>query len=186
MACKPRNRRLHWSFKILRTIAHECVTSSLHMMKSLIIKSTEAIPLDKRPSRNIPRRAGTPSSGFESNSGGSTATDSDGYTSGALNSDEGLRNIETSSDANPPSISVSRTLNTSTTNPYPARVLTLISGSSYSSGVYRPLASLVQSHSPVTVVTSPPRKRRRMLCKPGQVMKDAYLKGIQWTRTFVF
>ena len=39
--------------------------------------------------------------------------------------------------------------------------------------------------APVGADSSPPRKRRRMLCKPGKVMKDAYFKGIQWTRLFV-
>ena len=67
----------------------------------------------------------------------------------------------------------------------PTRALTPNSRSSYSSGDYRPLASLTQAQSPVTAESSPPRKRRKMLCKPGKVMKNAYFKGIQWTRTFV-
>ena len=66
-----------------------------------------------------------------------------------------------------------------------ARALTPNSGSSYSSGDYRPLASLTQEPAPTVVESSPPRKRRKVLCKPGKVMKDAYFKGIQWTRSFV-
>ena len=158
----------------------------IQRMKSLLRKVTKGNLLHKRPSRNIPRRAGTPGPGYESSSGGeSTAADIDGYRSGALNSDKDLRNFETSSEANPPTISASRILDTKTTNSDPTRVLTQNSCNSYSSGDYRPLAFLAQAHSPVTVVTSPARKRRRMLCKPSKVMKDAYFEGIQWTRTFV-
>ena len=171
---------------IFRTIADESVISSFQMMKSLVIKVTEGIPLDKRLSRNVPRRASTPGPGYESSLGGeSTAAESDGYTSGAINSDEDLRSIETASEGNPPLVRPSKTLNISLENPDPARVLTPNSGSSYSSGDYRHLVSLCQAQSPVPVTTSPPRKRRERLSKPGKVMKDSYFKGIQWTRTFV-
>ena len=117
--------------------------------------------------------------------GESTAAESDGYTSGAINSDEDLGNIATASEGNPPLVRPSKTLNISLENPDPARVLTPNSGSSYSSGDYRHLVSFSQAQSPVPVTTSPPRKRRKRLSKPGKVMKDAYFKGIQWTRTFV-
>ena len=50
---------------ILRTIADESVISSFQMMKSLVIKVTEGVPLDKRLSRNVPRRASTPGPGYE-------------------------------------------------------------------------------------------------------------------------
>ena len=171
---------------VLRTIADESVLSSFHMMKSLLTKLTEGIPLNKRTSRNIPRRSATPGPGYESSSGGeSTGIESDGYTSGAMDTDEDMRNIETGSEGCPPIISASKTLDTAVDQHDPARVLTPCSGSSYSSGDYRPLASLSQAQAPVGADSSPPRKRRRMLCKPGKVMKDAYFKGIQWTRPFV-
>ena len=32
-----------------------------------------------------------------------------------------------------------------------------------------------------SAIPSPPRKRRKMLSRPGKVMKPAYFKGIQWT-----
>ena len=58
----------------------------------------------KRPSRNIPRRASTLGPGYESISGGeSTAADSDDYTSGAMDTDEDIRNIETGTESCPPS-----------------------------------------------------------------------------------
>ena len=171
---------------VLRTIADESVLSSFHMMKSLLVKVTEGIPLNKKPSRNIPRRSATPGPGQESSSGGESASaDSDGYTSGAIDTDEDFRNIETGSEGSSPFVSASKTLATVLGEPGPSRVATPNSGSSYSSADYRPLASLTQAQSPVTSNPSPPRKRRKMLCKPGKVMKDAYFKGIQWTRTFV-
>ena len=171
---------------ILRTVADESVLSSFHMMKSLLVKVTEGIPLNKRPSRNIPRRSATPGPGCASSSGGeSSGTNSDGYTSGAIDTDEDLCNIDTGSEGFTPVVSASKTLNSATSDMGLARALTPNSGSSYSSGDYSPLASLTQETTPTTVETSPPRKRTKMLCKPGKVMKDAYFKGIQWTRSFV-
>ena len=94
-------------------------------------------------------------------------------------------NVETSLEGCPPTVSASRTLDTMAANPDPLRVLIPDSGSIYGSAGYRRLASLAQAESPVTVVASPPRKLKRMPRKPGKVMKLAYFKGIQWTRTFV-
>ena len=34
-------------------------------------------------------------------------------------------------------------------------------------------------------VSSPPRKRRRLMSRPGKIMKPVYFKGIQWTKVFV-
>ena len=73
--------------------------SSFHMMKCLLIKVTEGIPLDKRPSRNISRRSGSTAVGYNSSSvGESPLAESDGYNSGAIHSDEDLHNLETSSE----------------------------------------------------------------------------------------
>ena len=171
---------------ILRTVADESVLSSFHMEKSLLVKVTEGIQLNKRPSRNIPRRSATPGPGCASSSGGeSSGTNSDGYTSGAIDTNEDLCNIDTGSEGFTPVVSASKTLNLASSDMGLARALTPNSGSSYSSGDYRPLASLTQGPALTTVESSPPRKRRKKLCKPGKVMKDAYFKGIQWTRTFV-
>ena len=146
---------------MLRTITDESVISSFHMMKSLLMKVTEGAPLNKRSSRNIPRRAGTPGPGCESSSEGeSTAVESDGYTSGAINSDEDFRNIDTSSGDYPSTISASRTLDTFGTAMDASRVLTPNSGSSFSSGDYRPLASLTQAQSPVTDHQSSPQTKK--------------------------
>ena len=75
---------------ILRTIADESVISYYHMMKSLLLHATQRAPRDKR-SKGNPRRCATPdrtcpeNSGDETSMGGNTT---DGYTSGAINSDE--------------------------------------------------------------------------------------------------
>ena len=47
---------------------------------------------------------------------------------------------------------------------------------------YEPLANLTAASSPLS---SPPRKKRRLQVRSGKIMKEAYFKGIQWTRIFV-
>ena len=47
---------------------------------------------------------------------------------------------------------------------------------------YEPLATLTTDQASAS---SPPRKRRRLPGCTGKIMKEAYFKGIQWTRTFV-
>ena len=64
-------------------------------------------------------------------------------------------------------------------------VTTPTSGSGYSSTDHQVLSELRRVRETATTSMSPPRKRRRLLSMPGKYMKDAYFKGIQWTRTFV-
>ena len=66
-----------------------------------------------------------------------------------------------------------------------AEVTTPTSGSGYSRTDHQPLSVLRRPRETDVATPSPPRKRRKLLSKPGKVMKDAYFKGIQWTRTFV-
>ena len=81
------------------------------MMKSLLVRVTQGNPLDKRPSGNLNRRSGTVVPGYESSSGeDSTVSETYGYTSGALNSNEDLRNLYTSSEGYPATVSASRNL----------------------------------------------------------------------------
>ena len=135
---------------VLRSIADESVLSSFHMMKSLLMKVNEGIPLDRRPSLNIPRRSATPGPGYESSSGGeSTSTNS-----GAIDTNEDLYNIETGSEGCPPNISASKTLDMNASDLDPARARTPNSGSSYSNGDNCPLAFLSQAQSPVTAKSS--------------------------------
>ena len=176
---------------ILRTIADESALSSYHMMKSLLLHATTGIPQDKK--KKMPRRCPTParhlaeSSGEEDNQGGGA---SDGYTSGAINSDEdpfllgSISGTDVVSEMDPSALTPA--LN-SGTRPSTSRAnnATPTSGSEYSSADYQPLSVLGRSREAEAALPSPPRKRRKMLCKPGKVMKDAYFKSIQWTRTFV-
>ena len=139
----------------LRTITDVSVLSSFHMT-SLLVKVTEGIPLYKRPSRNIPRRSARPGPVYEFSPGGeSTETNNDGYTSGAIPTDEDIRNIETGSEGFPPNVSASKASDMSVSDIGPARAITPNSGSSYSSGDYRPLASLTQVQTPITANSSP-------------------------------
>ena len=176
---------------ILRTVADESVISSYHMMKSVLLHATMGAPQDKK--KSMPRRCPTParrrsgSSGDESSFGGNTT---DGYTSGAFNSDEDPYQVgsisgtdgvsETGPAARLPETSLGLTPSTSR-----AEVTTPTSGSGYSSTDHQPLSVQRRPREPDLASPSPPRKRRKMLSKPGKVMKDAYFKGIQWTRTFV-
>ena len=72
-----------------------------------------------------------------------------------------------------------------TPNTSRAEVTTPTSGSGYSSTDHQPLSVLRRPRESDVATPSPPRKRRKLLSKRGKVMKDAYSKGIQWTRTFV-
>ena len=60
-----------------------------------------------------------------------------------------------------------------------------IPSSGFSEGDYAPLSTIRASPTATPSGRSPPRKRRRMISKPGKVTKPAYFKGIQWTRIFV-
>ena len=159
------------------------------MMKSLLLHATSGTSQDKK--RSMPRRCPTParrpssSSGDEGSFGRNT---SDGYTSGAFNTDEDPYQVgsisgpdgvsETGSRTKLPETPLRFTPSTSR-----AEVTTPTSGSGYSSSDLQPLSVLRRSREPDVATPSPPRKRRKMLSKPGKVMKDAYFKGIQWTRT---
>ena len=49
---------------------------------------------------------------------------------------------------------------------------------------YQPLSQLCSTPEGPSP-SRPARKRRRLACSTGKVMKEAYLNGIKWTRTFV-
>ena len=161
------------------------------MMKSLLLHATTGTPQDKK--KSMPRRCPTParrlsgSSGDESSYGGNTT---DGYTSGAINSDKdpyqigSISGTDGVSEPGPAARHPETTLGPSPSTSR-AEVTTPTSGSGYSSTDHQPLSVLRLPREPDPASLSPPRKRRKRLSKPGKVMKDAYFKGIQWTRTFV-
>ena len=175
---------------ILRTIADESVLSSYHMMKSLLLHATQGVSRDKR--KGLPRRCATPARGFSESSGDETnpsGDTTDGYTSGAINSDEDPYNLgsisgtETANEVDP-------LFAVGTAEGYSGALdqsgsRTPASGSGYSPTDYQPLSVLRRGGKSADNKMSPPRKRLKLMSKPGKVMKDAYFKGIQWTRTFV-
>ena len=169
---------------ILRTVAEESVISSYHMMKSLQLHTTSGDPQDKN--RSLPRRCATParqvyeSSGDESSLGGHTT---DGYTSGAINSDEDPYQLGSISGTDglgefDPPVKVPET--PLGVNPHTSRTeaTTPTSGSGYSSTDHQQLSELRRARETTTTSAIPPRKRRRLLSKYGKYMKDAYFKGI--------
>ena len=113
----------------------------------------------------------------------------DGYTSGTFNSDEdpcqlgSISGTDGLSEFDPPVTAPGTPFGVSLqTNR--TEVTTPTSGSGYSSTDHQPLSELRRARETATTSVSP-RKRKRLLSKPGKYMKDAYSKGIQWTRTFV-
>ena len=113
----------------------------------------------------------------------------DGYTSGAINSDEDPYNLGSISGTEPaneadPLFTVGKAVGHSGALDQSGSH-TPASGSGYSPTDYQPLSVLRHEKRSTANTASPPRKRRKLMSKPGKVMKDAYFKGIQWTRTFV-
>ena len=176
---------------VLRTVSDESVLSSYHMMKSLLLHATRGAPQDKK--RPMPKRCATPARPFTDSSGDESNFEghvSDSYTSGAFNTDEDPYQLGSSSgtdclsESDPLSLTPRARKVHATITPR-VDTATPNSGSGYSSADYQPLSSLGRIPEHETQDRSPARKRRKLLSKPGKVMKDAYFKGIQWTRTFV-
>ena len=122
----------------------------------------------------------------QSDSPGPDGQDSDvgteGYTSGALSSeDEFVINSQRTgkelSIVPPPSPPGQG----SSSTPGPSSTLEVPSPG-FCSTDYEPLATLTADQASAS---SPPRERRRLPGRTGKIMKEAYFKGIQWTRTFV-
>ena len=176
---------------VLRTVSDESVLSSYHMMKSLLLHATRGAPQDRK--RPMPKRCATPARPFTDSSGDESSYEghtSDGDTSGAFNTDEdpyqlgSISGTDYLSETDPLALTpIARTTNVRGATR--AETATPTSGSGYSSTDYQPLSTIGRLPEQETQTRSPPRKRRRLLSKPGKVMKDAYFKGIQWTRTFV-
>ena len=169
---------------ILRAVSTETITSSLHQMKNIL---EEAIRVGIR-SQGTPQGSGKQRIKLfrkQSGSLGSGAEDSDvgteGYTSGALSSEDEfvINSQRTGKDLNinPPPSPPDQS---STSTPVPSSAQQVPSPG-FCSTDYEPLATLTTDQASA----SSPRKRRRLPGRTGKIMKEAYFKGIQWTRTFV-
>ena len=153
---------------ILMTIADESDLSSYHMMKSLLLHATLGVSRDKR--KGLPRRCSTHARGFVESSGDETnpsGNTTDGYTSGAVNSDEdpytlgSISGTETANEADPlftvgTAVGHSGALDQSGSH-------TPASRSGYSPTDYQPLSVLRHGRRSVDNKASPPRKRRKLM-----------------------
>ena len=139
--------------------------------------------------KTVQRTAATPHRLSDSSDGG---TDTEGYstdcyTSGALPSDEEIAAYDKSPITHFTPTSCAKEsqgdekLDKTTLSPTQFG----IPSPGFSEGDYAPLSSMRESPTVTPTGRSPPRKRRRMVSKPGKVMKPAYFKGIQWTRVLV-
>ena len=176
---------------VLKTISDETILSSFHLMKSLLLQATSGKVLTKERCRHVSRSSRpvvghTSSSGDESTDMGSN---SGGYTSGAFNTDDEPGSLsfclekEVTQPQGGTEDLAGQCAGTSCTDllqetaPSP--------GSGYSLGDYAPLSTLITKPGKTPATKSPPKKRRRYEGRPGKTMKEAYFKGIHWTKTFV-
>ena len=168
---------------ILRVVSTETITSSLHQMKNIL---EEAIRVRSQGTQQGLSKQRIKCFRKQSDRPGQDGQDSDvgteGYTSGALSSeDEFVNNSQRTAKElsivpppSPPGQGSSSTPGPSSTHQVPSP--------GFCSTDYEPLATLTADQ---VSASSPPRKRRRLPGRTGKIMKEAYFKGIQWNRTFV-
>ena len=174
---------------ILRTTS-ETVQSSVHVMKAILMHAAQGGIQKLSNFRETLQRTTSASQHVSDSPDGGTDTEgysTDGYTSGAIPSDEDIANFDVSPSTHfAPAYGVTDPLNSedpTKTTLSPAQFGVPSPG--FSEGDYAPLSSIRASPSATPTGRSPPCKRRWIISKPGNVMKPAYFKGIQWTRIFV-
>ena len=176
---------------VMKTISDETILSSFHLMKSLLLQATSGKVLTKEKCRHVGGH--TPGGRRSPSSSGDETTDVDspneGYTSGAFNTEDEPGSLsfclEKETEGRESLTATSAQPRTITENPAARRDTSMSPGSNYSIGDYAPLSSLVSKPGKAVQQKSPPRKRRKFTGKPGKTMKEAYFKGILWTKTFV-
>ena len=172
---------------VLKTMSDETILSSFHLMKSLLLQAISGKVSSKERCRHM--SSFTASGRQEPSSSEYETTDIDspneGYTSGAINTDDDPGSLSFCIDdkeAGPGVATVPEVLNT---DQEALLEVPLSPGSGYSLGDYAPLSSLRATATNKSASKGPPRKRRRLVGRPGKVMKEAYFKGIRWTKIFV-
>ena len=176
---------------VMKTISEETILSSFHLMKSFLLQATSGKILSKENCRHVGGL--TPGGRRSPSSSGDETTDVDspneGYTSGAFNTDDEPGSLsfclEKETEGHESLTAPSAQPHTITGNPAAMRVTSMSPGSNYSIRDYAPLSSLVPKPGKAAQQKSSPRKRRKFMGKPGKTMKEAYFKGILWTKTFV-
>ena len=162
---------------LLKVVSDEAVSSSLHTMHSLVNEALKAGSRMNRewavPGGSRAPRTNSESSAEDTSRGGHTTDD---YTSGALSSDDDfitrrptLPQVSTDNQATSTDVVTSSEM---------------IPSPGFTASDYRPLSQLCAPQSPEGP-KRPVRKRRKVAGSTGKVMKEAYFKGIKWTKTFV-
>ena len=170
---------------ILRAVSTETITSSLHQMKN-ILEEAIRVGVRSQGTSQGPGKQRIKCFRKQADSPGPDGQDSDigteGYTSGALSSEDEfvINSQRTGKELNiipppsPPGQDSSLTPGLTPMHQVPSP--------GFCSTDYEPLATLTTDQASAS---SPPRKRRRLPGRTGKIMKEAYFKRIQWTRTFV-
>ena len=170
---------------ILRAVSTETITSSLHQMKN-ILEEAIRVGVRSQGTSQGPGKQRIKCFRKQADSPGPDGQDSDigteGYTSGALSSEDEfvINSQRTGKELNiihPPSPPGQD----SSLAPGPTP-MHQVPSPGFCSTDYEPLATLTTDQASAS---SPPRKRRRLPGRTGKIMKEAYFKGIQWTRTLV-
>ena len=176
---------------VLKTISDETILSSFHLMKSLLLQATSGKVLTKERCRHV-SRSSHPVTGHSSSSGDESTdvgSNSGGYTSGAFNTDNEPGSLSFCLDQDGVHLRGGTedlaAQHAETSCPNQPQETAPNPGSGYSLGDYAPLSTLVSKSGKVSATKSPPKTRRRYEGRPGKAMKEAYFKGIQWTKIVV-
>ena len=176
---------------VLKTISDETVKSALHSMRSLVL---QAVCGEKRQTAGQLRKAlfrgDTPNMGMTASSGGEPDSEgytTDGNTSGAYSTDEeiggAITSQEVESESSTPVVELRAAAKATDCASFSGQAA--VSSPGYSEGDYEPLSTIGPQAKHRPTKHSPPRKKRRLMNRPGKVMKPAYFNGIQWTKVFV-
>ena len=169
----------------MRAVSTETITSSLHQMKNILEEAIRVGVRSQGTSQGLGKQR-IKCFRKQADSPGPDGQDSDigteGYTSGALSSEDEfvINSQRTGKELNiipppsPPGQDSSLAPGPTPMHQVPSPV--------FCSTDYEPLATLATDQASAS---SPPRKRRSLPGRTGKIMKEAYFKGIQWTRTFV-
>ena len=162
---------------LLKVVSDEAVASSLRTVQALVSDTLRAggrlysgavVPRGTRQARSL-----SESSGDDPSRGRHTT---DGYTSEALSSDDEFfaRQVRP----------LSESINSQPPIPAQTRPEGMAPSQGFTASDYQPLSQLCSTPERPSP-SRPARKRRRLAGSTGKVMKEAYFKGIKWTKTFV-